>query len=306
LFAFGRPITFFLSHLFTLFHIQSSALARPSHHSFLFYFLLSFFFQLFFLPFGSSSINMVCVTKVAIIFIIGLVGIYARPEPEPVYPNSISHQEQESGGADHQSSSTSQSQSQTQSHFNRNSENAVLCRPSELSDGSINYDCDSVGGSGPDLTIKSQHVLHLNGAEGKDRNLYVNVPNYRIDGLIQAAQGKGGGLSNTNINVILQKPVITYEAQQQEGLRDAEEKFNVNFEYEKLDGQTVHFSDDSSSGSQRYSPLSGNIAEPGFRGSSGASSSFGSLSGNQGGSRISRGLAPQPKYRAPIKLVRIY
>jgi len=196
--------------------------------------------------------------KSAALLVLYIAGTYAYPQ----YAYKRQTPESGAGGYGYAQSSQSSGGSSRPAGF-EDSGNSVLCQPSTNSDGSITYECDGSGGSPPDLTLRSKHVLWLNGANGgQDRTLNVNVPNYKLEGIIQAAHNKQGSGGNTNININLKKPEISYIAQKEDAREGGEEKFNVNFEYEKLNGQTVHFADDGA-GSQRYSPLRGSIGSPG-------------------------------------------
>jgi len=138
-------------------------------------------------------------------------------------------------------------------------DNSVLCRPTEGSDGSITYDCDAPK---PDQsTLRSKHVLWLDALSGSDRDIRINVPNYRIEDVIQAAHKEGGSGGLTNIAINLQKPEISYIAEKEEKVGQQQQTFNVELLYERLGGKTVHFADEGAS-SQRYSPLRQAIREP--------------------------------------------
>jgi len=216
--------------------------------------------------------------KSAALLVLYLAGTYAYPQHaynkrQTGYGDSYAHSALQSSGSSGSSGSRGSSGSSGRPAGFEDSGNSVLCQASTNSDGSLTYECDGAGGSAPDLTLRSKHVLWLNGGgAGQDRTLNVNVPNYKLEGIIQAAHNKEGPGGSTNININLKRPEISYIAQKEDAREAGEEKFNVNFEYEKLNGQTVHFADDGA-GSQRYSPLRGSIGQPGSDSASASASS---------------------------------
>jgi hypothetical protein len=144
----------------------------------------------------------------------------------------------------------------------------VTCREVKGSNGQVSFDCVSAVNS-QDLAAKNEYILWLtSNAQGKAHDLNIDVPNYQIQDTIQAAAKGAAANSHTNVNVNLAKPEVTFIAQKEERLGDHTQTFDVNLEYSKIQGQSVHFADEGA-GSQRYSALQGRIEEP-----SGSTSSF--------------------------------
>jgi len=137
----------------------------------------------------------------------------------------------------------------------------VTCREVSSSGGNVGFDCVSVVPQ-QQLSAQNQYVLWLkSGGSGQNQNLDINVPNYRVEDVIQAAAKGGDSKSHTNINVKLDRPEFSYQAQKEERVGQTAQTFGVNLEYQSIDGRAVHFADEGSN-SQRYSPLQGNIREP--------------------------------------------
>jgi len=163
----------------------------------------------------------------------------------------------------------------------------VTCREVKQSNGQVSFDCVSVVPQ-QDLEAKNAFILWLkSNREGQNHALNIDVPNYSIQDTIQAAAKGVGANSHTNINVNLAKPEVSYIAQKEEKLGDHTQSFDVNLQYDRLQGQSVHFADEGA-GSQRYSTLQGRIEEPSGSASFGSSvsrtntnsgSSFGSVRG---------------------------
>jgi hypothetical protein len=142
----------------------------------------------------------------------------------------------------------------------------VTCREVKKSDGSLGFDCASVVPT-TDLTAQNLYILWLqSGKSGKDHALNIDVPNYQIQDVVQAAAKGGSGQSHTNINVNLARPEFSYTAQKEEKVGEVSQSFDVNLQYEKINGKSVHFADDGA-GSERYAPLNGAIQEPSGSGS---------------------------------------
>jgi hypothetical protein len=143
------------------------------------------------------------------------------------------------------------------------------------------FDCVSVTPVS-DLTAQNLYILWLqSNRQGQDHALNIDVPNYQIQDVIQAAAKGASANSHTNINVNLAKPDVTFLAQKEERIGDHTQSFDVSLQYDRLQGQSVHFADEGA-GSQRYSPLTGSIQEP-SGGSSFGSGSSRPTSGRPGG-----------------------
>jgi len=132
---------------------------------------------------------------------------------------------------------------------------SIECKRQETSPGQFKFNCEGVQ---KDLiTLKSEHILWLQGADGSNQAIEIEVPNYKIDELIKAGftEGKSGG--GTQINVLLKRPEQTYEAEadvQNPGLSQP----SVSLQYEPVGPATiVHFPNDKD-----YRPLSGPILPP--------------------------------------------
>jgi len=137
----------------------------------------------------------------------------------------------------------------------------VNCRQVSDHNGQVAFDCVSVVPS-QHLSAQNQYILWLkSGRSGQDHAVDINVPNYRVEDVIQAAAKGGDSKSHTNINVKLDRPEFTYQAQKEERVGQTHQSFGVNLEYQSIDGRAVHFADEGHN-SQRYTPLSGNIREP--------------------------------------------
>jgi len=131
----------------------------------------------------------------------------------------------------------------------------VTCAFVETSPGVYKYNCDGVNQR--DITLSSEHILWLRGANGEAQQLDVVIPNYRVEELIRAAlkSSKGG---STNVNILLKKPETVYDVQAQEGGNVPGARPVVNLEYEPVPRPTsVHYPTN-----QAYNPLAGPIREP--------------------------------------------
>jgi len=132
----------------------------------------------------------------------------------------------------------------------------VSCR-----DTGNGFDCVSVVPV-QELTAQNLYVLWLkSGRQGGDQSLDIQVPNYKIADVIQAAAKGGDSHSKTAINVNLARPEFSYTAQKEEKVGQTSQSFDVNLQYDRVNGRAVHFADDGA-GSERYAPLSGSIKEP--------------------------------------------
>jgi len=131
----------------------------------------------------------------------------------------------------------------------------VICQNQEVSPGVYKFNCAGVNPR--DITLSSEHILWLRGANGEAQQLDITVPNYRVEELIRAAlkSSKGG---STNVNILLKKPETVYDVQAQEGGNVPGAKPVVNLQYEEVPRPTsVHYPTN-----QAYNPLSGPIREP--------------------------------------------
>jgi len=120
------------------------------------------------------------------------------------------------------------------------------------------YICDGVA---PDaITLRAQHILWLTPNAPGSQAVNIEVPNYKIQELIQAGFKPSQG-GNTNINVLLKRPEQSADAQV-DVPKQSQGSTAVNLQYESPVNQKLHFPNDKA-----YQALSGPLLPPG--GSSG-------------------------------------
>lgn len=129
----------------------------------------------------------------------------------------------------------------------------VECQRQEVAPGRYKYVCD--GADKDAISLRSEHILWLQGGGGQEQILDIEVPNYKIEELIKAGFKSAPG-QGPKINVLLKKPETTYDAQVDVPASTAGEP-SVSLQYEPVDKVVVHFPND-----KPYSPLSGPILPP--------------------------------------------
>ncbi|XP_021962071.1 potassium/sodium hyperpolarization-activated cyclic nucleotide-gated channel 2 [Folsomia candida] len=154
----------------------------------------------------------------------------------------------------------------------------VQCKSQESSpgSGSFKFSCEGVDPS--QISLRSEHILWLEGPNGQKQVIDVDIPNYKIEELIKAGFKPGEG-QGTQINLKLKKPDQSYEAQKDD-IKSQQGTPTVNLQYEPVQKTVAHFPSD-----KPYSPLQGPLLPPGG-GSSGGSSGGGAAP--SGGNRYYR------------------
>ncbi|OXA61628.1 transcription factor SOX-3 [Folsomia candida] len=159
----------------------------------------------------------------------------------------------------------------------------VQCKSQETAPGSGSFKFSCEGVDPNQISLRSEHILWLEGPAGQKQVIDVDIPNYKIEELIKAgfkpSQGQG-----TQINLKLKKPDQTYEAQKDD-IKSQQGTPTVNLQYEPVQKTVAHFPSD-----KPYSPLQGPLLPPGggSSGSSSSSSSGGAPPPSSGGSRYQR------------------
>lgn len=131
----------------------------------------------------------------------------------------------------------------------------VECRRQEVSPGRFKFVCEGVNPNS--ISLRSEHILWLEGPEGQKQVVDIEVPNYKIEELIKAGFKSKPGESGTLINVLLKKPEQSYDAQVDQ-ITSIAGTPSVNLQYEPVQPVKVHFPVD-----KPYSPLQGPIEQPG-------------------------------------------
>lgn len=140
----------------------------------------------------------------------------------------------------------------------------VQCQQQQISPGNYKFVCQ---GAAPSL--KSTHILWLPGQNGQSQVVDIEVPNYKIQELIQAGYKQSSGSQNTQINVKLKKPDQSYDAQIDQQ-KQVPFQPNVNLQYEDVKDTVVHYPND-----KPYSPLQGPLSPPDSSSSSSSASAGG-------------------------------
>jgi len=133
----------------------------------------------------------------------------------------------------------------------------IQCQMQDTGSGNYKFVCD--GANRESISLRSEHILWLQGPEGHQQVVDVEIPNYRIEELIQAGFKQGEGSSGTLINLLLRRPEQSYDAQvDQLDLTKSIVQPSVQLQYEPVTKTVVHYPTD-----KRYSPLQGPLTPPG-------------------------------------------
>jgi len=127
----------------------------------------------------------------------------------------------------------------------------------DTGNGNYKFVCD--GANREAISLRSEHILWLQGPEGHQQVVDVEIPNYRIEELIQAGFKQGEGSGGTLINLLLRRPEQSYDAQvDQLDVTKSIVQPSVQLQYEPVTKTVVHYPTD-----KRYSPLRGPLIPPG-------------------------------------------
>lgn len=115
----------------------------------------------------------------------------------------------------------------------------VQCRASPDGSGNVKYDCSGVNKDA--ITLKTEHILWLESQNGQNQNLDIEIPNYNIDEFIKAAFKAAGPQQGANINIVLKKPDVTYNAQKDDAPKPQSSQPAVSVNYQPVDKISVHY-----------------------------------------------------------------